>query len=231
MEEQAKQLGNAYLPGARAALHGYTQLFADEEGHVRRRSRPRRASASTARRSTSSAGCTRSSSRAGPTCTKRLDDPDLAVRPTPPSPPGSATPGSSRELKACGLVETDAELVQLAFNSHDDVARQEYVDTGVWMTLGNGRIRVTQTLRPYKAAKYIKSDDSFFQVAQVKELCVYPGGVNPRVRWDGMVAAAAGAEGPGDDPRPRPGRLRRRGQGGEDDAQGPAGRQARRSWR
>ena len=56
------------------------------------------------------------------------------------------------------------------------------------MTLGNGKIRVTQTLRPYKAAKFIKSDDSFFQVAQVKELCVYPGGVNPRVRWDGMVA-------------------------------------------
>src|SRR5207237_4566695 len=57
------------------------------------------------------------------------------------------------ELKACGLVEEDAELVQLAFNAHDDPARQEYVDTGIWMTLGNGRMRITQTLRPYKAAK------------------------------------------------------------------------------
>ena len=79
------------------------------------------------------------------------------------------------------------------------------------MTLGNGRIRVTQTLRPYKAAKYIKSEDSFFQVAQVKELCVYPGGVNPRVRWEGMVPAPAGAEGPRRDPQARPARLRRRG--------------------
>ena len=77
--------------------------------------------------------------------------------------------------------------MQLAFNSHDDVARQEYVDTGIWMTLGNGRIRLTQNFRPYKAAKFIKSDDSFFQVAQVKELCVYPGDVNPRIRWDGMM--------------------------------------------
>ena len=77
--------------------------------------------------------------------------------------------------------------MQLAFNSHDDVARQEFVDTGVWMTLGNGQIRLTQNFRPYKAAKFIKSDDSFFQVAQVKELCVYPGDVNPRVRWEGMM--------------------------------------------
>jgi hypothetical protein len=34
----------------------------------------------------------------------------------------------------------------------------------------------------------VKSDDSFFQVAQVPELCVYPGNINPRIRWDGMVA-------------------------------------------
>ena len=99
------------------------------------------------------------------------------------------------------------------------------------MTLGNGRIRLTQTFRPYKAAKYIKSDDSFFQVAQVKELCVYPGDVNPRVRWDGMV------------PRPlEPKDLATiRGHGQADFAaaikevkaiaQGAAGRQARRSWR
>ena len=32
MEEQAKQLGNAYLPGAQAALHRYTRLFAGDDG-------------------------------------------------------------------------------------------------------------------------------------------------------------------------------------------------------
>src|SRR5207237_4049160 len=32
MEEQAKQLGNAYLPGAQAALHNYTKLFAGDDG-------------------------------------------------------------------------------------------------------------------------------------------------------------------------------------------------------
>ncbi len=91
-------------------------------------------------------------------------------------------------MKEAELVETDAELVQLAFHSHDDPARQEVVDVGVWMTLANGRIGLTQNFRPYKAAKYIKSDDSFFQVAQVKELCIYPGDVNPRIRWEGFVS-------------------------------------------
>ena len=80
------------------------------------------------------------------------------------------------------------ELVQLAFHSYDDVARKEYVDAGAWMNLGDGRIYLTQTFRPYQVARRIKSDDSFSQVAQVKELCVYPGDLNPRVRWDGMLA-------------------------------------------
>ena len=34
IEAQAKQLGNAYLPGAQAALHNYTKLFASEDGTV-----------------------------------------------------------------------------------------------------------------------------------------------------------------------------------------------------
>lgn len=56
------------------------------------------------------------------------------------------------------------------------------------MHLGNGHIRITQNYRPYCAAKYIKSDDSFFQVARISELCIYPGELNGRVRWEGMAA-------------------------------------------
>jgi hypothetical protein len=78
--------------------------------------------------------------------------------------------------------------VQLAFNSHDDVARREFVDIGIWINLSTGAIQATRNFRPYKAVKFIKSDDSFFQVAQVAKLCIYPGGANPRVRWDGMSA-------------------------------------------
>jgi hypothetical protein len=186
MEKQANQLGDAYLPGARAALFRYAQLFADEQGKFAQKSAGRAERIHTeALDQLARLHATIKQGRAY--LAKRLDDPNLAV---PTDTPIAAWLGHAwqlTELKACGLVEADAELVQLAFNSHDDEARQEYIDTGIWMTLGNGTIRVTQTLRPYRAAKFIKSEDSFFQVAQVKELCVYPGGVNPRVRWDAMA--------------------------------------------
>jgi hypothetical protein len=186
MAKQADQLGDAYLPGARAALYRYLQLFSDEEGDfVDKPAAQAERVYSEALDQLARLHATIKQGRAY--LTRRLDDPNLAL---PTDSPIAAWLGHAwqlAELKTCGLVEPNAELVQLAFNSHDDRAREEYIDTGVWMTLGNGKIRVTQTLRPYKAAKFIKSDDSFFQVAQVKELCVYPGGVNPRVRWDGMV--------------------------------------------
>jgi hypothetical protein len=186
MEEQAKRLGDVYLPGARAALFGYTQLFADEEGKF--------AGGSTAKservytEAFDQLGRLNAIIKQGRAyLAKQLEDPNLAV---PTDTAIAAWLGHAwqlSELKAAGLVEPDAELVQLAFNSHFDAPRQEFIDTGIWMTLGNGRIRVTQTLRPIRAVKHIKSEDSFFVVAQVKELCVYPGSVNPRIRWDGML--------------------------------------------
>ena len=119
---------------------------------------------------------------------RRLDDPELA----PETDTGIAAwlghAWQLRELKDAGLVEENVELVQLAFHSYDDVARKEYVDAGIWMNLGSGRVYVTQTFRPYQAVKYIKSEDSFSRVAQINELCVYPGDINPRVRWDGIAA-------------------------------------------
>jgi hypothetical protein len=186
MAKQANQLGDAYLPGARAALHQFTKLFADQAGKFSQKSAGRDDRVHT--EALDQLCRLYAIVKQGRSyLTKRLDDPTQAV---PTDTAIAAWLGHGwqlADLKAAGLVEPDAELVQLAFNAHDDPARQEFIDTGIWMSLGNGRIRVTQTLRPYRAAKHIKSDDSFFQVAQVKELCVYPGGMNPRVRWDGMV--------------------------------------------
>jgi SWIM zinc finger len=186
MEKQADQLGDAYLPGARAALYRYLQLFADEAGSFT--DKPAAKAERVFSEALDQLARLHAIIKQGRAYLKRrLDDPSLAL---PTDTAIAAWLGHAwqlGELRACGLVEPDAELVQLAFNAHDDRARQEYIDTGIWMTLGNGKIRVTQTLRPYKAAKFIKSDDSFFQVAQVKELCVYPGGLNARVRWDAMA--------------------------------------------
>jgi len=187
IEEQAKQLGNAYLPGAQAALHDYTRLFigADGKYDAEMTSRQRESVYSDALDQLVRLHALVKQGRAY--LSKRLSDPDLK----PETETGIAAwlghAWQLRELKDAGLVETNSQLVQLAFNTHDDVARREYVDTGIWMNLGTGKIQITQNFRPYHAVKFIKSDDSFFQVAQVKELCVYPGDVNRRIRWEQML--------------------------------------------
>ncbi|HTN75588.1 MAG TPA: SWIM zinc finger family protein [Pirellulaceae bacterium] len=187
IEEQAKQLGNAYLPGAQATLHIYTKLFSGDEGKFD-------ADVPAAKREAVYSEALDQLTRLhalvkqGRTyLNKRLEDPELPPETESAIAAWLGHAWQLRELREAQRVESNAELMQLAFNSYDDVARGEYVDTGIWMNLSTGRIQFTQNFRPYKAAKYIKSDDSFFQIAQVKELCVYPGGVNPRIRWDEML--------------------------------------------
>ncbi len=185
LEEQAKQLGNAYLPGAQTALRHYTKLFYADHGEERSAA-AREAVYSDALDQLGRLHALISKGRAY--LQKRLDDPELAPETDTSIAAWLGHAWQLRELKDAGLVEQNVELVQLAFHSYDDVARKEFVDSGIWMNLDTGRICLTQTFRPYRALKFIKSDDSFTQVAQIRELCVYPGDINPRVRWDGMVA-------------------------------------------
>ncbi len=190
IEERAKQLGNAYLPGAQAALHRYTRLFVEEPSASGKTSAPQgEAIYSEALDHLARLHALVKQGRAY--LHRRLDDPNLKPETETAIAAWLGHAWQLAELKAAGLLQTDVELMQMAFNTHDDVARQEYVDTGAWMNLNTGRIQITQNFRPYKAAKYIRSDDSFFQIAQVNELCVYPGDVNPRVRWDAMTPRPA----------------------------------------
>lgn len=186
IENQAKQLGNAYLPGAQAALHNYTKLFIDAAGRFDAdvSANQREAVYSEALDQLTRIHTLVKQGRVY--LNKRLEDPELQPETESAIAAWLGHAWQLRELREAGLVEKDVELVQLAFNSYDDVARGEYVDTGMWMNLNSGKIQFTQTFRPYKAAKYIKGEDSFFQVAQIPELCVYPGDVNPRVRWEEM---------------------------------------------
>jgi hypothetical protein len=184
IEKQAKQLGDAYLPGARIALYRLTQLLTRQN----KSSSPADTDDPVYSEAIDHLTRIHALIKHGRAyLNKRLSDPNLAL---PTDSAIAAWLGHAwqlSELKAAGLVETNVELVQLAFNTYDDPARQEIIDTGIWMTLGNGAIRVTQTLRPYKALKHIKSDDSVFSVVQVPELCSYPGGPNPRIRWETMT--------------------------------------------
>lgn len=82
------------------------------------------------------------------------------------------------------LYEENAALLQLSFNSYNNEARKEFVDEGAWLNLKTGKLYKTKNYRPYKALKYIKEDNSVADVLQLKELYVYPGEPNPRIRWE-----------------------------------------------
>ncbi|MCA9049613.1 MAG: SWIM zinc finger family protein [Planctomycetaceae bacterium] len=187
IEEQAKQLGNAYLPGAQAALYAYTKLFSNAEGRFDDEISPTQREKIYGEALDQLARLHSLIRQGRAYLAAQADDPEMKPATDTAIAAWLGHAWQLRDLKEAGLVRENAELIQLAFNSYDDIARQEFVDTGIWMNLASGRIQLTQNYRPYKAVKYIKADDSFFQVARVPELCVYPGDVNPRIRWDGMI--------------------------------------------
>lgn len=91
------------------------------------------------------------------------------------------------QLKEIGLYKENAEIIQLSFTViHDDMHKAD-IDSAYWLDLDSGEISRTENIRPLKAAKYIKSEDSVFGIHKIKELYRYPGGMNRRIRWENAV--------------------------------------------
>jgi hypothetical protein len=184
MEDQAKQLGNAYLPGAQNALHALTGLFyrtqISSEDELKPAQREGVYSAALDQLNRLQSLCKQGRKY----LQSRLADPDLKPEIETDIAAWLGHAWQLRELKDAGLVQTGAELLQLAFNAHDDWTRREFVETGVWLNLQTGAVQLTRNYRPYQAAKFIREDDSCFHVMICPELCVYPGNLNPRVRWE-----------------------------------------------
>ncbi|MDR2383628.1 MAG: SWIM zinc finger family protein [Prevotellaceae bacterium] len=89
------------------------------------------------------------------------------------------------ELMKYGQYEENAEIIQLSYNSYDDAGRKAFIDEGYWFNFKSGKIYKSKNYRPYKALRYIKEDNTCFEVLQIPELFVYPAGdVNPRARWE-----------------------------------------------
>ncbi|MBD5130906.1 MAG: SWIM zinc finger family protein [Ruminococcaceae bacterium] len=88
------------------------------------------------------------------------------------------------ELEALGKCKKNAGMAQLSFWVTFDEARKEFVDTGAWCDLDDGNIYLTKNFRPVKSLKYVKAEDSVFGAAEIPSMAIYPGGINPRVRWD-----------------------------------------------
>jgi hypothetical protein len=174
--DQAKQLENCYLPALQASLKELIFLFQrggnreDVYGHA----------------VDSLAALNSISKRGREYLEKKLQDENLSMDAESAMEELLGHAWQLSELKEYGRVQADAEMVQLFFSSYTDTGREEYVDTGCWIDLKDGNIYETAGYRPFKAVKYIKEEDSFFSVAIPKELYVYPGDMNKRVRWDEM---------------------------------------------
>lgn len=91
------------------------------------------------------------------------------------------------DLKAIGSYRENAKLIQLSFDVSLDEARKEYVDRGFWIDPDRGCICQTLNYRPLKALKYVKSDDSCFDLLEIPTIYEYPGDLNRRVRWEGCA--------------------------------------------
>jgi len=174
VEDQAKQLGNHYIPGAQAGLREFV-LTMQAEGD--------REAVYTAAMEKLLA--LRALTKKGKSyLEQRAENPDLPMETDSTLEEQLGHAWQLAELREYGRVQADAELVQLAFLSYADEARGEFADTGWWIDLKEGAIRVTRHLRPFRAVRALREEDTFHGVVKAEELFVYPGDLNARVRWE-----------------------------------------------
>ena len=95
------------------------------------------------------------------------------------------------ELAQHGLFETDAKIAQLCFHVRQEDDKKQFVDEGFYISLNSGKIYKTRNYRPFKAAKYIKEEDSVFSLLNIPKLYIYPSAsLNPRIRWEDSISGA-----------------------------------------
>ena len=92
------------------------------------------------------------------------------------------------DLGAIGSVREQVRLVQLSFDVAFDPAKKEYVERGWWIDLDSGSLFQTRNLRPMKALKHVKGEDSRFGALEVPTLYIYPGEGDRRVRWESAAS-------------------------------------------
>ncbi|WP_342565919.1 SWIM zinc finger family protein [Paenibacillus sp. FSL R7-0345] len=178
VQEHVKQLGNYYLSGAQIELRRFALLLGKGED--------REQGYTYAVRQLTLLHAFIKKGRSY--LTARSEDPELALDHESTIDEWLGHAWQLSELKEYGLTTENAELLQLAFYSYDDKARQEFVDQGYWLDKSAGAVYKTLHYRPYKAAKLLREEDSFYEVAEVPLLYKYPGDMNPRVRYEGMTA-------------------------------------------
>jgi hypothetical protein len=172
--EQTKQLGNYYINGIQTAFNELFILLEAEKGKDYAKSifQVQYIKALLKRSAEYLAG------------KKNVEDGEIKMDTESAIEEQIGYPWKLEELRRYNKCKKDEELLQLAFYSYGDDSRKEFVDEGYFISLGGGEIYTTKNFRPYKALKYVKEEDSLFSVIKTEELMVYPGDMNPRIRWD-----------------------------------------------
>ena len=117
------------------------------------------------------------------------------------------------QLDELGLYRDNAVLAQLSFTIEFDAARAEYIDTGYWVELSTGAVYKKENLRPLKAVKHIKQDDTVLPANPTP--VSLSGRIEPARALGIVYFAAAYAGRLRSHPRGSPDQSGRRGQGGQ----------------
>lgn len=183
-DAQAKQLGDAFLPGAQGVLNELTALFRGTDGRYRTALSGTERDALYREAIERLARAHALAKRGRDYLQQRLADADLKPDTTSSIAAWLGHAWQLTELEELGCFRTDADLVQLSFECLTNHARGQFIDSGVWCHLQSGRLFRSLNIRPFKAADHIRQDDSFFEAVHAPKLFTYPGEGAPRVRWD-----------------------------------------------
>lgn len=88
------------------------------------------------------------------------------------------------ELRAKGLTKQGLELWELAFERYDDHVREERVEQSFLLDLADGAVYVDRTFRPLDRLDKMKEGESFEKPLLIADAALYPGFENRRIRWE-----------------------------------------------
>jgi uncharacterized Zn finger protein len=175
LEKQAKQLQDAYLPGARMMLNRLIVL-AQEDGHSEEEKQTLGADLIGQMWATVQKGRNYLDGKlAGD---ENQAEADAVVEEVL----GKAW--QLTELKEKGYTQQNLTLLELAHERQDDQAREERIETSHLLDLQNGKLFKAVAYRPFKGLKYIAEQPSYQEVLHVADAAVYPGFLNRRIRWE-----------------------------------------------
>ena len=188
--EQARQLNDAYLPGAAETLRRIATLAAAERGDADvyyRLREPGDALPHDDRHRLLLRHLTRlwATVRKG----KQILD-ERPVEGEPQSDADALVEGllgrvwQLVDLKERGYLRRDLTLLELAYERYDDRVREERVEQSFLLDLGGGEVLCERSFRPLAALNKTKEKESYERPLLLGEVAVYPGFVNRRVRWD-----------------------------------------------